>query len=180
MQQLTGKVESFNTSEAKKSTKGFSDYFSHVYTINGLKFSKFGKTSEPEVQVGSEVSIIFESKQSGKKDLKGEEIVYRNIDSITALESTESTTTSKTGVTGSSETSLNGSLTNNIQQIRGSITAKDLAIIRQNAVSSAISLLSGTREAGDLKMALVIANKIVEYTSAPYLDSSIVNKLNKG
>lgn len=176
MQQLTGIVEAFQTSEAKKSTKGYSDYFNHTYTVNGLKFSKFGKSPEAEVSVGSTVSIVYETKQSERE---GKKLEFRNIDSINKIETSTSSNDSviKASNGGGGAILFSPAI---LTKTGGSLTARDLAIIRQNAVSSAIAILAQTPNKVDITMldVLGIAAEIVRYTSEPYLDSTIVDKLN--
>jgi hypothetical protein len=165
MQIITGTIKDFKTSEAKKGK--FGDYFSHVYTIDEHKYSKFSKGSAPEAVVGSLVSVVFELNKTDKGE-------FRNITKIEVKEAVKEVVVEK-------KVKLTDEMVDNLKpQIATSIiTAKDLAIARMNAVTSALAFLGDKVTGTDLDEVLSIATRIVKYTTEPLVDASVLKKLNK-
>ncbi len=205
MQALQGQIEDFKLSGPHQSTKGFADYFKHYYTINGKVFNKLNKHAEALAPIGATVLVLFETKRTEKGEFNNIDkltIMAGDIPAVTIKTIELNSTTqqphkeeqkfnpplSTNKVGGGSYSNVNS--TNSFTSVpinypsvtsRGSLTAKDLSIARQNAVTSAIRILSLQNiNVGQpaLETVISLANNIVEYTTEPLTNARVVERAN--
>lgn len=144
-------------------TTKFGQSYIHEYVLNnGIKYVKFAKTNTPEHVPGLNVRILFASKPNARDATKQD----HTIKEIKTLGSSTEDFDDVLPTIPAPEVVAAPVVKAATVKTTG-LPAKDLSIARMNAVTSAVNLLGTGTTLGTV---ITLAEEIVAYTTAPYLN----------